>query len=162
MKLLDAIMVRSKKNHNLGTRHERKLKKYSKGFNEMFIFFLKSYRNGFLTFCGSEINVNFDIKQFNGRECFRRYDDGYFKNKPIITKHNNIVKGVITGKKSWGLSVKQWCDGINEWSFTKDEILDIFIEKGIEIPKPLIKEFNNRLEFLRQKRIEEEINRLKI
>ena len=134
---------------------------YSKGFKEMFILFLKSYRNGILMFCGSEVIIDFDINSFDGKESFKRYDDGHFTNKPIISKHNNIVKGVLIGKKSWGLWVKEWCDGINEWLFTREEIMNIFTEKRIEIPKSLIQEFDNRLEFLRQERIEKEIKHIK-
>lgn len=70
-------------------------------------------------------------------------DDTKTKNKPILTKHPNIVKGIIIGKKSWGLHVKMWSEGINEWCFTKEEILKDFTDKGIVIPKFLELDFDN-------------------
>ncbi len=53
------------------------------------------------------------------------------------------MRSVIIGKKSWGLWVGEWTDGIIEGSFTKYEILNEF--EGIDIPENLIKEFNNRI-----------------
>ena len=64
-------------------------------------------------------------------------------NKEIVTRHPKILKGVIIGKKSWGLHVKEWSLGIAEGNFTRHEILSTFDEKGIKIPEPLLKEFNN-------------------
>ena len=63
----------------------------------------------------------------------------------IITKHPNIVFGVIKGKKSWGLHVKQWSEGISEGSFRKSEILDDFDEKNVIIPNSFCKEFNDSI-----------------
>ena len=53
------------------------------------------------------------------------------------------MRSVIIGKKSWGLWVSEWTDGIIEGSFTKREILDEF--EDIDIPENLLKEFNNRI-----------------
>ena len=36
--------------------------------------------------------------------------------------HPNTLKGVIVGKKSWGLHLTMWTDGIVEGSFTEREI----------------------------------------
>ena len=96
-----------------------------------------------LTFCGSEVNVSFDINGISGKECFKRFENGYYKDKEIITRHSNVVRSVIIGKKSWGLWVGEWTDGIVEGSFTKHEILNEF--EGINMPENLIKEFNNRI-----------------
>jgi len=96
-----------------------------------------------LTFCGSEVNVSFDINGVSGKECFKRFENGYYKDKDIVTKHSNVVRSVIIGKKSWGLWVGEWTDGIIEGSFTKHEILNEF--DGINIPENFIIEFNNRL-----------------
>jgi hypothetical protein len=129
-----------------GSRKEKKLKKYSRGFNETFVFFLKSYRCGILTFCGSHVDIEFDINDIEGKNCFRKYDNGQYKNgKPIISRHPNIVKGVITGKKSWGLFLNQWSDGIVEGSFRKIDILNEFEDHGITIPEPLLLDFENRI-----------------
>lgn len=87
------------KTKEIGTRHNRKLKKYSNNFNLMFEFFLKSYRSGLLTFSGSYIDVRYDISFPNSKETFRLYEDGFFKNKPIIfTSQPNIVYAVLNGK----------------------------------------------------------------
>lgn len=55
------------------------------------------------------------------------------------------MKSVIIGKKSWGLWVNQWSDGIVEGTFTKREILQEFEDKNIKIPEPLIIDFENRI-----------------
>ena len=112
----------------------------------MFNFFLKSYRSGILTFCGSNVEVEFEEDGPNGKEGFRLFDDGFFIGKKIYSTHPRILEGAIRGKKSWGLWLDQWTDGISDWSFTKDEILDLFKEKSIEIPESLLKDFNNTLE----------------
>lgn len=85
----------------------RKLKKYSDGFNEKFLFFLRSYRCGILTFCGSIVEVDYD-ERYSGKESFRMFDDGQFKNKNPISRHPNILRCVIIGKKSWGLWLDRW------------------------------------------------------
>jgi len=108
----------------------------------MFNFYFKVVKTGLITFCGSEVNVEFDIKGYNGKECFERFDDGqYSKGGKIITKHPNIVKAVIIGKKGWGLWRNQWIEGIKEGSFTKYEIFQEFEKRKIEIPESLMKEF---------------------
>lgn len=63
----------------------------------------------------------------------------------IETRHPNIVKGVLIGKKSWGLWLNEWTDGISEGSFTRDEILGQFDDNGIVIPESLLRDFENRL-----------------
>ena len=72
----------------------------------------------------------------------------------IKTRHPNIVKGVLIGKKSWGLWLNEWTDGIVEGSFTRNEILDEFTKNGISIPESLLTDFNNRLYQKRIKRHE--------
>lgn len=124
----------------------RKLKKYSDNFNEMFTFFLKGYRSGLLAFCGSAVNTKFDVDGDEGKFCFRKLENGEYKQGEIpITRHSNILKGVITGKKGWGLWVDQWSDGIVEWSFTEEEILGEFQKRNIQIPEPLLLDFKNRI-----------------
>jgi len=132
------------KTKEFGTRHRRKLKKYSDNFNLMFKFFLKSYRSGLLTFSGSYIDVRYDSNGTCAKETFRLYEDGFFKNKDTIyTSQPNIVYAVLNGKKSWGLWLQNWTDGISECNFTKDEILDQF--KDIQIPESLLKNFDDIL-----------------
>lgn len=89
------------------------------------------------------------------------YDNGLFKNKKIISRHSNILKGVIIGKKSWGLWINQWSDGIVECSFSLDEILQQFKDNNIEIPKPLYDDFINRINKKKIKRNELELERLR-
>lgn len=141
--------MKTRKNE-IGNRKERKLKKYSDNFEEMFTFFLQSYRKGILTFCGSHVNVSYvepdELGHTSGKYSFRKFENGQFKLKEYNSCHPNILKGVITGKKSWGLWRKQWVEGICEWSFTKEEIVKSFMDKGIKIPDPLMKEFDNAIE----------------
>lgn len=133
------------KKQSIGSKHERKLKKYSKGFEEIFTFFFKSYRSGLLDFCGSKVELHFKKDGPDCKECFRLFEDGRFKNIPITTKHPNIVKAIIIGKKSWGLWKNEWCDGIAEGSFTKYEILKDFEIRDIKIPNSLMEDFENTL-----------------
>lgn len=111
----------------------------------MFNFFLTSYRKGLLTFCGEDINVEFDINGDDGKISFMKFENGEFKTNKILSRHPNIIKGVIVGKKSWGLWSDQWSDGIVDGSFTKKEILDEFVKRNIEIPVPLLVDFENKI-----------------
>jgi hypothetical protein len=136
-----------------GSRLDRKLSKYSNNFNEIFTFFLQSYRHGILTFCGSHVNVEFDVDEIEGKNTFRKFDNGQYKNGlPIITRHPNIVKGVIIGKKAWGLWLNNWAEGIVDWTFTKEEIIEQFTRVGIKVPDSLMKDFDNRVWKLKMKR----------
>jgi len=109
----------------------------------MFTFFLQSYRCGILAFYGSKVEVTFDINGEEGKFCFRQFENGDMKVDFLKSKHSNILKGVVTGKKSWGLWVNEWGNGIVEGSFSKKEILDEFEKRKIEIPEPLLKDFEN-------------------
>jgi hypothetical protein len=118
----------------------------------MFNFFLQSYRNGILEFSGSIVDVEFEPDGDEGKYCFRKIENGEIKRNEIIrTRHPNIVKAVVCGKRSWGLWVDQWSDGIVDWTFTEEEILGEFQTRGIQIPKPLLQDFKNRIE--KKKRI---------
>ena len=120
--------------------------KYSNNFNEIFNFFLKSNRKGILSFCGAIVKVEFDVKESEGKNTFRKYDNGqYSGGKPIITRHPNIVKAVIVGKKSWGLWCDQWAEGIAEGTFLQREIIEEFTNLGIIIPESLMKDFDDRI-----------------
>jgi hypothetical protein len=113
----------------------------------MFSFFFQVNRSGIITFCGSIIEVEFDPNGVSGKECFRLYEDGYYKGgKSIITRHPNIVKSVLIGKKGWGLWVDQWIEGIVDCTFTKEEILNEFYKRGVEIPDSFLTEFKNLIE----------------
>ena len=135
----------------IGTRHTRKLRKFSDGFNEKFTFFVKANRSGILTFCGDQVDVMFDLNTHCAKECFRLYDDGYYKNSDITSRHPNILKSAIIGKKAWGLWLDQYAIGIAEWSFTKDEILKEFSDKNIIIPDAFLLDFENRIKKYRLK-----------
>ena len=89
-------------------RYLRKRKRYSDKFNIIFNFFLKSYRCDILTFCGVEVTVNHDSNAEEGKFIFRSYENGDFKIQNPVTRHPNIVKAVIVGKKSWGLFLQEW------------------------------------------------------
>ena len=118
--------------------------RYSDSFNESFSFYLNCYRKMDLTFSGTENpRIIFDKNGLDCREVFKLYENGIYKNKHIITKHPHMVFSVIKGKKSWGLHIKMWSDGIREGSFRKQEILDDFDNKRVIIPDNFKKEFFN-------------------
>jgi len=86
------------------------------------------------------------VNEIEGKNVFRKYDNGNYKDNIVIkTRHPNIVRSVIIGKKSWGLWVNEWSDGIVEGSFSKREILEEFSKNGIIIPESLLNDFNNRI-----------------
>ena len=128
----------------------------------MFNFFYQSHRKGILTFSGSEdFEVVYDVDGYPSKECFRRFDNGQYKSnqegiKTIPTRHPNILYSVIKGKKSWGLFVSEWSEGIGTGLFTKYEFLQIFEEYNIKIPDSLYKDFSNRCWDERFKREEEQ------
>ena len=117
----------------------------------MFDFYLSVNRSGLITFCGVDVQVEYDVNGSDGKFGFRDYDNGRFKGKTPVSRHPNILKSVIIGKKGWGLWVDQWTQGIIEWTFTKEEILQEFVKRDITIPEPLMKEWDNLIE--RKKRI---------
>lgn len=113
------------------------------------------YRKDLITFCGSKVNVEFDVNGEDGKMCFLNVDNGvYGRGDTIKTRHPNILKGVLVSKRGWGLWLDQWTGGINEWCFTKEEILNEFKIRNIEIPEPHLKEFENLTEKKRKKRNE--------
>jgi len=57
--------------------------------------------------------------------------------------HPNTLKGVIVGKKSWGLMLNEYTDGISDGLFTEKEILNEFEIRGIKIPESLLTDWNN-------------------
>lgn len=129
------------------SRNNRRLKSYSENFKLMFIFFLRSYRSGILTFCGTDVKTNINSSSGDAMYSFREYDNGRYKGVVSIpTKHPNILKGIIIAKKAWGLWSKEWSQGIVEGSFTKKEILDNFNERNIIIPESLLLEFENKID----------------
>jgi len=121
----------------------------------MFDFYLSVYRTGLISFCGVGVEIDFDVNGSDGKFGFREYDNGRFKNKTPITRHPNILKGVIIGKKGWGLWVEQWSQGIVDWSFTKEEILSEFNIHNITIPEPLMLEWDKLIERKKSKRSRE-------
>ena len=139
---LDKIERRKKK---IGSRHQRKLNKFSNKYNTMFWFFYQINYKGIIDFCGSDIKIIFDVYGPSCKETFRLHEDGHYKNKPIITRHPNILRSVLIGKKGWGLWCNEYSDGIVEWSFTKEEILNEFKIRDIEIPEPFLLEFEKLL-----------------
>ncbi len=112
----------------------------------MFEFYFKIHRSGLINFCGDIVNIDFDVDGSDGKFAFREYDNGRFKNTIPISRHPNILKSVIIGKKGWGLWISQWTEGIVDWSFTKDEILEEFSKHNIEIPEPLMLEWDKLIE----------------
>jgi len=124
----------------------------------MFEFFLKSSRSGVLEFCGSGVNVKSDSNSPDGKFCFRKYENGH--GDWYITRHSNILYHAVRGKKSFGLWVKQWSEGIAECSFTKEDIIQEFTDKNIVIPKGLMKSFDDSIRKEKQKRYERDLREL--
>lgn len=120
------------------------MKKYSNKLNTIFSLFLKMNRSGIITFCGEGIKIVYDINGPNGKDCFINFENGVYKQgKTIVTKHPNLVKSVLIGKKGWGLWMKEWSQGIRQGLFTKREILEEFEKKNITLPESFLQEFNN-------------------
>jgi hypothetical protein len=45
-----------------------------------------------------------------------------------------------------------WAEGIADWCFTEEEILQQFEDKGIKIPESFLLDFRNRIDKMKQKR----------
>lgn len=125
------------------------------------MFFFNSYRKGIITFCGSIVEVKFYVHGDDVKQCFMDLENGKYKNDIPITRHPNMLKSVLIGKKGWGLWVDQWSEGISECSFTLDEIINEFTLKDIEIPENLLEDLKNRIRQKKLVRNEIEIERLK-
>ena len=110
----------------------------------MFTFFLKSYRVGLLDFCGSSVEVKFDQNGEDSKISFKLFENGV-KLDELSSCHPNTLKGVIVGKKSWGLWLQEWTDGVSDGDFTEKEILNEFSIRGIKIPDPLLIDWDNVL-----------------
>lgn len=104
--------------------------------------------------------MKFDVNGDEGKYCFRKLENGLYKNEIPITRHPNILKSVMIGKKSWGLWVDQWSDGIVDWTFTLEEILEEFSSRNIEIPDSFLLDFKNRIQKKKEIRNQKEIGRL--
>ena len=108
---------------------------------------MRCNRSGLLVFTGSKIDVSFDVDGDEGKFCFRKTENGEIKrNQVIVTRHPNIVKSVMSGKRSWGLWINEWSDGIVECDFTEEEIINEFEVRGITIPVSLLRDFRNRID----------------
>lgn len=68
---------------------------------------------------------------------------------------------MIIGKKAWGLWLNTYAEGIVDWSFTKEEIVNEFTMNDIMIPTSLMKDFDNRINMLKIKRNEDYLEKLK-
>lgn len=135
------------KSRSLGTRHDRKLKRYSEGFNENFRFFFLLSRRGLIDFCGERINIlPSSDRTMTAKQCFKLFEDGrYGREKTIECVHPNIMRHVMMGKKGWSLWVREWGMGIVEGSFTRREILEEFNIKGVHIPDCFMLQFDNSI-----------------
>jgi len=111
----------------------------------MFTFFLKCYRVGLLDFCGSSVEVKFDPNGKDSKVSFKEFENGVMKLDNLSSCHPNTLKGVIVGKKSWGLHVKMWYEGISDGDFRLCEITEDFDKKNIKIPEPLLNDLKNNI-----------------
>lgn len=136
------------KSRILGTRHDRKLKKYSEGFNENFKFFFLLSRRGLIDFCGERIHVTpSNDRTLTSKHCFRLFEDGrYGKEKVIECFHPNVMRHVMMGKKGWSLWCNQWSEGVGQGLFRKEEILEEFRIRNISIPDCFMLQFDKAIE----------------
>ena len=62
----------------------------------MFTFFLKSHRNGILSFSGSGVETEFDVDGDEGKYTFRKIENGEIKrNSTIVTRHPIVYRCII-------------------------------------------------------------------
>lgn len=107
--------------------------------------------------------MKYDSKGPDSKEFYRLYENGQYKNLEqslITSRHNNVSTAVLISKSSWGLHVDMWSDGIVEWCFTVEEILEQFEQKNIKIPDSLLTDFYNRIETKKRQRNSFELSRL--
>lgn len=103
------------------------------------------------------IITRLDLNEQESKFCFRKFDNGEYTKDEIYvsgikTKHPNILKAVIVGKKSWGLFLNEWSNGISECNFTLSEILYEFEYRNIKIPDSLMLDFMNRINDKKRKK----------
>lgn len=98
-----------------------------------------------MDFCGCDVIVHSDPKGKSSKECFKDFENGVIKLHNLVSNQPNILKGVIVGKKSWGLHVKMWSEGIGDGEFRMKDILEDFEKKNIQIPEPLLIDFENTI-----------------
>lgn len=148
----ERIMLR--KAQGSRSRHARKLTRYTPVFEEMFKFFLDSYRGGLLNFAGVDVNTVQKYDGYSAKEAFKRYDTGDFNEETPASRQSNILRSVIIAKKSFGLHVRMWSEGIADGDFTIQEILDVFNDHKIKMPNSLLTGFEN--EVLKRKTVKNE------
>lgn len=86
----------------------------------------------------------------DSRICYIKFNNGEYSKDEILntginTKHPNILKGVIVGKKSWGLWINEWSNGISEGLFRFQDIIEEFEIYNIVIPEQLLNDFKNKI-----------------
>lgn len=82
------------------------------------------------------------------------YENGEYKQGGVmVTRHPNIIRSVMIGKKGWGLWVSEWSDGISQGLFSRNEILEEFENRKIELPESFLKEFDNSIERKMMKKV---------
>lgn len=116
------------------------MRKHSENFLVSARFYLKFYRN-VSDFAGVNIVINYDKKGEDALTVFKEYENGLYKIKPIITKHPNLLKSLIGGKKAWGLQLNQWAEGVSQSLFSPKDILD---GVNIHIPTSFLGDFYTR------------------
>jgi hypothetical protein len=110
----------------------------------MFGFYYLLSRKGLVTFCGSEIKVEYRKGSSDSKVSFKEYDNGLYRKTGVpVTSQPNVLRHVLMGKRGWGLWCDEWSKGIGEGLFTKFEIYEMFKERGIELPESIEREFNN-------------------
>lgn len=117
----------------------------------MCVFLVRSHRTEIIDFCGSDLvhDIIYDVNGDDALFCIRKFENGEYGRigtlKPIITRHPNIVRTILLGKKGLGLWVREWSQGIAEGLFTKHEIYSQFEENNILIPESIKLDIQNNI-----------------
>ncbi|NBO22909.1 hypothetical protein EBU94_06195, partial [bacterium] len=109
---------------------------------ESCFFYANVYRN-LSDFSGDIISFEYDEKSKDALALFMDYENGLLKGENVIkTKHPNILRSLVLGKKAWGLQANEWIDGIAQCLFLRSETIQ---SVGFNIPKSFTQDFENRL-----------------
>lgn len=141
------------------TRKERKLYNPTLPFFQQFEFYRKSHQAGILTFSGhKDPVVIYNKDSEDAIKCFNHFNNGEYSiansmdMNPMSTCEPDLLFSAVKGKSAWGLWKKLWAEGIAECTFFKSEIIQVFTDNNIVIPKELMLDFTNQINTKRYER----------
>jgi len=109
------------------------MKKYSKGFTRDYDFYLKSKDR--FTFAGVKVDgILFDETGVSAKEAFYRQDT---KGETMVsTREPDLLKEIITCKKSINLHIKMWVEGYEDMM----EGVEYYLENCVQEPPPWVED----------------------